>query len=402
MTSSVQIAKQLLKRVSETAKIFEEQYRETGIAYNIFKVIGTDNDEVKTCRVLADLLNPKGLHYRGSIYLKLFMDEVISPLIKKTGKLKVLKALNVLNANVKAQYPIDEERRIDIVIDDGAIFIPIEVKINAPEQPKQLTDYAAFSKKMNTIVGFVPVLFLTKDGSPSKEKEVAEEDYEPISFEKHIIPWLEKCLRLEETDKALPVKEVLKQLINAIKSFCGNEDETMENAINALIAKSRDSYTAALQISNAVNKLERDFDTKIRKIFKGDIYELIKNKIPEAIYKKEGEPNDVWYCIRLPIGHGCELCVDYNMQRITVESDNLKKVDAIADKIRKTMTNITDKHDGGWGGYNIWASSIIKYPGLEDIDNDKIYKYELYRIYSKKPQSVANWILTIANELKNI
>ena len=78
---------------------------------------------------------------------------VVNPLVDKAA------AWNLAKTTVTTEYAIDENRRIDIVLDDGNIFIPIEVKIYAGEQEQQLADYAAFSRRMNTGVGFIPVIF---------------------------------------------------------------------------------------------------------------------------------------------------------------------------------------------------------------------------------------------------
>ena len=398
MTNSIQTAGQLLKDTLAIRKKFEDQYRKTGTAYNIFKAAGIRKKEVPMCNVLLDLLDPKGLHYRGNIYLELFMDMVVTPRIKKAA------ALDLSKTKVKKQSSTDEGRLIDIEISDGKIFIFIEAKIDAREQPKQLEDYADFSRKMNTSVGFIPVLFLTKNGRKS-DQQVSEDKYVPISFEKDILLWLETCL--EKTEETPPVREVLKQFIKAIKSFCGNmEDEAMEQAINDLVMVTRDSYAAALMIHDAVNKL--DFDGKVREIFKEQILSLVKEKLPDAEYVVDGEGSDAWYCLVIPVGNGCKLRVNYDMQCLTVESVNAsQQVSAeAADKIGKIMSSATGAHNEAarWGNFFIWANAdaSVKCPGIEDTDDDRIYKYELYRICSKDPQSAANWIVSIANELKNI
>jgi hypothetical protein len=120
--NSIQTTALLLTHVSELAERFEEQYRKTGMKYNIFKIAGISEREVIMCRVLADFLNPKGLHYRGGVYLKLFVDMVIRPLAENAG------GLDLSKAKVVTEYSINENRRIDIVIEDGVFFIPIEVK----------------------------------------------------------------------------------------------------------------------------------------------------------------------------------------------------------------------------------------------------------------------------------
>ena len=291
---STRTTAKLLERVWVTAKTLEAQYRENGMAYNVFKAAGIGTKETAICRMLADLLNPKGLHYQGSAYLELFMDSVVKPLVEKAGELDVSKA------KVTAEHRTYEGRRIDIVIDDGTIFIPIEVKIYAGEQEKQLADYAAFSRKINSSIGFIPVLFLTPRWYESSEE--SSDDYVQIYFEEHIIPWLKKCISLEQTKRAAPIVEILKQFSKAIKSFCGSmEDEVMENAINAIVKESRDTYAAALLIGKALEELEHDFDNKVWDIFKGNIFELVKSKIPDAQYLEEND----WYYIFFPLGNGC-------------------------------------------------------------------------------------------------
>jgi hypothetical protein len=385
----------LLNRVSEIVKKFEDQYRKTALKYNIFKVAGISEKEVKMCRVLADFLNPKGLHYRGDVYLKLFIDMIMKPLVEKTG------GLDLSKVKVTTEYPIDENRRIDIVIDDGTIFIPIEVKINAGEQENQVSDYAACSRRKNNTAGFIPVFFLTPKGH--NPAEAAAKDYVCISFEKHIVPWLSKCLNLEETDKVPPVREIVKQYIKAIKSFCNHmEDEAMENAINDLIIQTDDSYKAALLIYEAVNSEALNFDQKAYELFKDQISKLVKDKNNKAKYHEEVE--EEWYYIDIPFRKNYRLCINYNWKSISVEvtgTNNLVSA-AEADKIRKTMSGITGVSDKNWGDNVIWASSEIKYPGLENTDNENIYTYELYRIYSKNPEAVADQIVSMTKILENI
>jgi len=393
MNNPAQAAAHLLDRVSATAKSFEAQYRENGTAYNIFKVAGISAKEVEMCRVLADLLDPKGLHYQGNTYLKLFMDMVVKPLVENAGNIDLSKA------KVTAEHRTDKGRRIDIVIDDGVIFIPMEVKIYAGEQEQQIADYAAFSRKMNSSAGFVPVLFLTPGWYESSE--APNGDYVPISFEKHIIPWLEKCLSLAETERAAPIRETLKQFTRAIKSFCGSmEDEAMEKAINDLVKESRDNYTAALLISKALEELDDDFDNKIWDIFKGKIFDLVKSKIPDADCLEEND----WSYLYFSLSNGCGFSINYDMQSFTVEHDNPEKQlsAGTADKFRKIMSGITGIRDYDHGEETcVWFSETVRYPGLENVE-EGIYKYELYQIFSKDPQAVADKIVSWVMELKTV
>jgi len=418
MTDSTQTAEQLLKRVSEKLKIVQELYRETGITYNVFKVMLRNDKEVKMCSVFADLLNPKGQHYRGKVYLELFLEMVVKPLITVNPLIGKAWELNLSNVNVRTEYPIAENRRIDIVLDDGRIFLPIEVKFKATELENQLVDYAIKSEEMNADTGFIPVLFLTPDGRKSIDKTLNDKKYIPISFEKHIIPWLKKCLSLKETDKALPVKEVLKQFINAIKSFCGCEDEKMENDIYALITESRDNFDAALRIYKAVlnkdNKEQKlNFYPKVLESFEHQISKLVEKSLDNAKYNPNVEGDPDWKYIDIPIGHDYKLLMNYNLKWVKVMSVESKTIDNVTkDNIRKKMSGITgSRSDEILEEGCIWYSKNVKYPGFKDIDIDIdididvdgfLFLYELYQTYLKEPEKVADWIVAMANKLKSI
>ena len=392
---STQTVALLLERVRATVKKLEDQYKKTGMAYNVFKVAGIAEREVIMCSVLADLLNPKGQHYQGTVYFKLFMDMVVNPLAGKTIP------LNLAKLNIMPEYKIDDDRRIDIVISDGSVFIPIEVKIRAGEQKQQLADYAVFSRKMNSGSSFIPVLFLTPDGRESNE--AAKSDYVCVSFEKHIIPWLVQCLNCAETDKASPIREILKQYIKAIKSFCGcMEDDAMKNAISALIMESEDSYAAALSIAQTVDELNGEIDNKVWDIFReGEIFRLVKNKFPDTEYL-ETDAGD-WLYLSIPVG-SCVLSVHYDMSSISVElDDNLSFADR--DKIVAAMSRLTGAHNEAgedWGDETIWVTTCCIYPGLEGIEDDNLYLRGLYKIYTKNPQAVADKIVSMAQTLKGI
>ena len=175
-------ASHLLDNVAGIIKSYEAQWQKTGEKYNIFKVAGIAHKEVIMCRVLADLFDPQGKHCQGSRYLRLFW-ETISP--KLPGPLE----LNFKDTKVTVEYAIDENRRIDITLEDGRIFVPIEVKIWAGDQPKQIADYYAFAKTKNGN-SHIPVLYLTVDGhepSDFSKAGVGKDDYVLLSFKDDIL-----------------------------------------------------------------------------------------------------------------------------------------------------------------------------------------------------------------------
>ena len=69
----------LLNQVGSLLKSYEKLAKSTGENFNIFSVMGMERDEVKThSRVIAERLNPKGSHSQGSVFLKIFFQEIES------------------------------------------------------------------------------------------------------------------------------------------------------------------------------------------------------------------------------------------------------------------------------------------------------------------------------------
>jgi hypothetical protein len=373
----------LLQHSAEIIRNYDRLYQQKGLKYNIFKVARISEKEVVMCRVIADLLNPKGKHYKGDLYLKLFWDVV-------SAKIKTPININTSSAKVITEYSTDAQRRIDIVIDDGSIFIPIEVKIWAGEQEDQVKDYAKYSRAKNKNRN-IPVLFLTLYG---KTSETAHEDeYVRVSFNEDIVSWLELCLK--ETENTPPVREVVKQLLAAIKSILGEmEDKEMNKAIADLIMQSEETIRAAAEIDNVLNAID---DAKWE-LFKGVIFENVRNKFPEADIQENVEG---WYDINVPVKNGAYiLYVNYDWLSITVEANEKEIPSQTEKKINKIMTALTGVSDNEIDG--VWrADGTVRYPGLETVD-DAIYPYLLYKKYEQNPEEVANHIIAMVNELEKI
>ena len=67
----------LLAEISEISNKYSLINQKTGGHFNIFEIAGINSDEVKICKVLYELLNPRGSHFQGYTYLKLFAENVL-------------------------------------------------------------------------------------------------------------------------------------------------------------------------------------------------------------------------------------------------------------------------------------------------------------------------------------
>src|SRR3989441_1600803 len=130
--------------------------------FNLFSVLGLADWEDAHSRVLYSLLQPNGAHGQGDRFLKSFLVSVAR--------------VNTENLS-KGQWMVAREKdvsegRIDLLIWNLYLsqYIALENKINAADQPRQLDRYY----QSLTGRGSVTLLYLTRHGTPPKEKPTGE------------------------------------------------------------------------------------------------------------------------------------------------------------------------------------------------------------------------------------
>ena len=214
--------------------------------YNIFQVLGVSEKETVMCWMLADLLDPKGAHGQGNVFLKSFLEQVLR--LEYTDE-------QLQTATVHREYLIPgSDRRIDLVIEMENRFIPIEVKIHARDQKSQCYDYWTFAKEIMGDEEAV-IYYLTKYGTmPSAESVTSgknvlpEEKIKAISFEKDIRQWLKNCASIGNERVQLCVA----QYLDAIEDFTGAIDEDIAEMTKKTILSSKAYFEAALLIEKSM------------------------------------------------------------------------------------------------------------------------------------------------------
>lgn len=252
----------------------------TGGYFNIFEITNMAHKEVHICQVIKELIDPKGSHCQGDIFLKLFVEHVLK---LKHEFSDVLYSKTV----VTAEHIIDENRRIDIYIKVGdKLAIPIEAKIWAGDQYKQCHDYYEYAKECGTEK--VILYYLTCDGHmPSKEstKGMTPSEIDTIqliTFSNEVITWLEECLKLPSTIRLPSIREIIMQLIDALKRLTGQASDEVEMEIRKMI-NNKEMFKSADQLTEVIAEVKEELIVKLfcaidRKI--NERYELsrIKNK----------------------------------------------------------------------------------------------------------------------------
>lgn len=276
----------LLDHAKAIHKRQEEMIKLRGEHFNIFSVLKMETRENAThSAFLGELLNPKGSHLMGAVFLKHFLATVGYDSIRE---------FHLDPTSLELEKPIgkrdDENKtggRVDIYIKDRKDnTITIENKIYAADQNAQIERYVNYNYKE----GENTVYYLTLNGQEASEESRGElkdgEDYHCISYRSHIIEWLDLCLT-EAADQPI-LKSSIKQYILLVKKLTNQLGDTkMDKEVYQLIKK---NYQAAKEIESYVWRAERE-ETKI---FLVDIAERVKDKLGENWSIEIGDVSNSW------------------------------------------------------------------------------------------------------------
>ena len=290
----------------QTEKINQMQCGEnTGNQFNIFEIIGISTREVYMCKVLAELLSPKGCHHQGTKYLGLFCERFLPENIKREiNKEEVSIITEDLTKNLDE---IGKEfRRIDIVIDEkDGHYIPIEVKINALEQKEQCSDYLQSARKIyearHKNKNDAIIFYLTKTGEmPISISNCDKESVKCISWVQ-IVDWLNECICQIDTIRKIPITEIIMQYKTTIENFLKGGNNTMdnENIINMITDNKKNFESAEKIAENITAAKQRLWDTFAQEIYNRlnesgyDNDKLYRDSDKVAYVKSEFDDNNI-------------------------------------------------------------------------------------------------------------
>lgn len=268
----------LLNNVKAIAEKYEFLRKETGGDFNIFEIANIATREVTICRVLYDLLSPNGSHHQGDRYLRLFVENVL--------RLENCAENEWDKAKVYREYLIPSGRRIDLVIKTELRFIPIEVKIYADEQEKQCIDYWKYANAQQNN-GQSVLYYLTRFGDEPGEYRQGKNatcNIACISFAKDILEWLSLCIKETDAWKLAPIREVIVQLMAAIRKFTGQMEDGEMEEIKNLLRNSPKYMKSAVALEKAIKLVSMDVMR--------DLFATIEHKIDEALPKVR--KNEKW------------------------------------------------------------------------------------------------------------
>jgi len=226
-------------------------------------------DEVAVSRIIADLLNPKGTHGQGSIFLQAFfeqMEGVDCGWINPTG-----------NWKVETEKQTNDQRRIDVFLESSLGVVGIENKPWATDQDNQLRDYALFLEYLVKDKTGNWLLVYLGNNDP-QESSISKEDREFYKSTDNLVTfdfnkvdeWLRRCSTLSES---IAVRVFIEDLAKFVRiNINGELDMTEEKEVVDELLKSTENLESAFQIANAfsaskeqlLGKFRNDLDSKLK------------------------------------------------------------------------------------------------------------------------------------------
>lgn len=253
-------ANSLLKQVEKIIEKHDAIDKVTGGKFNIFTILERDRSETRHSRFLAELLDPKGSHGQGKVYLKLFYETLEEEFKERWLEQNVSFNLETFTdkALVYTEQSNGENGLIDIIIETTTHAIIIENKIHAGDQDKQLERYAQSKKNKNILI-----IYLTLDGHQPSQNSLGErlkvENVVLLSYAIHIIKWLKACINESVTLPA--IRETLVQYVKLLQKMTYQTGEMMEKEMIELLLKDG-NLKVAQEISNVLNKARAELEAR--------------------------------------------------------------------------------------------------------------------------------------------
>lgn len=282
-------------------------------------------DELGLSRIIADLLNPRGSHGQGVLFLKLLLDKI--KLLPTQG--------NLGQALVEVEKTIKGDRRLDICVriedDERKHCLAIENKPYAGDQENQIKDYLDWLKAE---YDEFMLIYLSPEGEPPSSDSIElnylekhsmyqsfrimpyhetqgdgwEDEFGDYRLDYPLTEWLADCRKNCDVDR-------LRWFLGEAKAFCqrtfgGNIMAGSEgNAIQEFVLSNRQNWDTALEICKHLPEikeqvcstlLERIWETwPSRYTYPDDLcgdwgYRASRGKCYIAMYRESWKPYQAW------------------------------------------------------------------------------------------------------------
>lgn len=239
----------------------------TKARFNVFTILLQAHDEVRLhTRFITAMLDGSkhASHGCGTLFLRLFLKTIDKINVDGVNVGLIHQFTSLLEddkefESIHKEYHTGDKGNIDILIMLKDAAIAIENKIYAGEQENQLLGYSEYLRD-RTNKSSKYLLFLTLEGHNADSS--GDKSYFKISYQKHIIPWLDLCL--EKTYSYPNINSVILQYKKVVQQLLSNnsfEEEDMKE-IKELIEKNPAIVKYLCEISKCVEDVKKEYQGK--------------------------------------------------------------------------------------------------------------------------------------------
>ncbi len=247
--------KTLCEQINDLQIRTEERIKAQHGRFNVFTTLLKADAEVHLhTRFIHELLNPKGTHDCNDLFLKLFFETLkASPPLDHEDS----PTSESWDDYSKQSYSISKETRkgqgqLDLLLEANSHLLVIENKISADDQEKQVERYIDFVQSQKHKAG--QVLYLTLNGKKAETNN--GKAYLRISYDKHIMAWLDRCLHA--TYQIVPINQVLIQYQKVIQQLIGKTDNKTMETIKNYIRTNPELIKSYNPIGEAIEELKSE------------------------------------------------------------------------------------------------------------------------------------------------
>ena len=252
--------------------------------YNIFTLFHGFSDEVNLhSNFIASLLDPNGDHYKGDLFLKLFLETCgIDDFSIDTSRATVFK----------------EFKHIDIYISDGKKHIILENKVYAKDQPTQIARYIKAIQNEGAKDEDICVLYLHPDGKlPNNQSfgdyhtrllgENPSIEFKVISYGNEILKWIDRCKN--EVSNITDLNVFLSQYKDVIEMIYDRYKRIDEMETAKFVEIFKENYTAVSEIANNYQEMRKKiidgFFKNVKDILENDLKDKYSIELNSVAYR---------------------------------------------------------------------------------------------------------------------
>lgn len=357
------------KKLSELIKDPELEKLELELKIpNIFSVLKLESMEIRHSNFLGWLLDPKGSHNLGDIFLRWFLKDIFA-----LGKSENIDEFEIDGYNFSNLKVYRELHNIDILLVSDKFVVAIENKVYSKEHSNQLTKYRKIIEKKYKEYEKIFVYLTPYGDSPNNEidsKIYCSYSYEEIR--KNIVTILE----IYSSSISDRCKIYLEDYINVLGRVIMKDDKSIElanqiylnhkEALDFIFENRVDKQTQINEAAKRAIQLEGMVAASMNKA----IMRFLTPKLDEVIPRSgNGWKNKESFLFELKLSGNNIL-----FQTVISPGD---------ETIRDVLTEILNKLDIANRNYaNIWRVHFIN-KSHEDMYNESLSDEDLVNIFRK-------------------